>query len=500
MRVVPKLTLAFILCTTAVLSMNGLLRVQREVAVFEQDRVRDHRVMGRALGEAIAAVWRSDGEESALSVLSHVNVPQAHVRVRWVWLDEIASDKRAPLDVAALNATAEGTPVSTVWIDPSGADFRVTYVRLDVGVPRAGALQLAESLESQHRFEKRTILDTVLATASLSIAAACLSMLLGVWIVGRPMRSLMEKARRTGQGDFSSPLHLRQNDELAELAVEMNTMCERLVDANQRIHAETRARIDAIEQLRHADRLMTVGKLASGIAHELGTPLNVVEARATMIASGETSREETLDYARIIVDAAGRMTRIIRQLLEFARRKGPQKSAQRIAPLIRRTLELLRPLGAKKRITLSLDGEETKLVDVDASQFEQVVTNLVVNAIQSMTEPGAVEVHITEERASPPADVVHGNVPSAKAEYACVRIVDQGVGIPADHLAHIFEPFFTTKDVGEGTGLGLSVAYGIVRDHGGWIDVKSEVDKGTEFRVFLPLEPGESSQDGRGAP
>src|SRR5580658_2633952 len=102
MRVVPKLTLAFILCTSAVLTFNGFLRVSREVAVYEQDRVRDHRLMGRALGEAIAAVWRSDGQASALSVLSHVNTEDARIRVRWVWFDELATDPRPPVDVARL--------------------------------------------------------------------------------------------------------------------------------------------------------------------------------------------------------------------------------------------------------------------------------------------------------------------------------------------------------------------------------------------------------------
>jgi two-component system NtrC family sensor kinase len=483
MRVVRKLTLAFILCTLAVLAFNGLLRVSREVAVYEHDRVRDHRLMGHALGEAIAAVWRSDGQARALSVLSHVNTLDARIRVRWVWLDELAADPRPPIDVAMLKRESDGTPISTVWMDDTGADFRFTYVPLRVDEARAGALELSESLEGKHRYVRRTILDTVLATVTLAVAAAGVSTLLGVWIVGRPMQSLTEKARRTGRGDFSGPLHLRQKDELAELAVEMNTMCERLVEAHERVASETRARIDAIEQLRHADRLMTVGKLASGIAHELGTPLNVVLGRAEMIAAGETSRDETIAYAGIIVDAAGRMTRIIRQLLEFARRKGPQKAAQLIAPIVGRTLELLRPLGAKKHVTLCLENGQTRPVEIDANQFEQVVTNLVVNAIQAMDHEGDVTVRISEEQISPPADIQ-----SDAREFACVHVTDQGAGIDAEHVPHIFEPFFTTKDVGEGTGLGLSVAYGIVRDHGGWIAVKSEVGKGTEFVVYLPHE------------
>jgi signal transduction histidine kinase len=146
-------------------------------------------------------------------------------------------------------------------------------------------------------------------------------------------------------------------------------------------------------------------------------------------------------------------------------------------------LDLLRPLGAKKHVALCLENGQTRPVEIDANQFEQVVTNLVVNAIHAMDHEGDVTVRISEERISPPADI-QGDA----REFACVRVTDRGAGIEAEHVQHIFEPFFTTKDVGEGTGLGLSVAYGIVRDHGGWIAVKSEVGKGTEFAVYLPHE------------
>jgi two-component system, NtrC family, sensor kinase len=490
MKVVPKLTLALILCTSTVLVVNGWFRVRREVAVYEEDRIKDHRLMGRALAEAITAVWRSDGEASALSVLAHVDVPEARVRVRWVRLDDLAARRPSPIDVATLLEDVDGAPLSTVWVE-HGEDYRYTYVPLRVDTPHPAALELSESLEGQHRYVRRTIEDTVLTTATLSIAAAALSMLLGVWIVGRPIKSLMDKARRTGQGDFTFPLHLRQKDELAELALEMNTMCERLVEANLRVASETRARIEAIEQLRHADRLMTVGKLASGIAHELGTPLNVVEARAAMIAAGETTPTEAREYAQIIVDAAGRMTRIIKQLLEFARRKGPQKKPQELVALVRRTLDLLRPIASKKQVVLALEDGHARPVDVDPNQFEQVVLNLVVNAIQSMQHAGTIQVCISEQIATPPADVQE-ELGSAARPFVCVGIRDEGAGILAEHVSHVFEPFFTTKDVGEGTGLGLSVAYGIVRDHGGFIDVTSHVGKGTEFRVHLPFFPEKS--------
>jgi signal transduction histidine kinase len=298
------------------------------------------------------------------------------------------------------------------------------------------------------------------------------------------MSALMEKARRVGSGDFGGPLRLRQRDEIARLAAEMNAMCERLVSANERAATEMRARLEMLEQLRHADRLMTVGKLASGIAHELGTPLNVIEARAAMIGNSETTQEESVTYARVIVRAAERMTRIIRQLLAFARPRVAQKSRCDVATVAQRTVELLKPLAEKRKVTLHVEGLSPAYAEADAGQLEQAITNLVMNATQASDHPGSVELQIDRARAKPPAD--HGG---EESEYVRVCVRDEGHGIPPENLPRVFEPFFTTKDVGEGTGLGLAVTHGIIREHGGWIAVTSEVGCGTAFTIHLPVAP-----------
>jgi signal transduction histidine kinase len=118
---------------------------------------------------------------------------------------------------------------------------------------------------------------------------------------------------------------------------------------------------------------------------------------------------------------------------------------------------------------------------VDLEQMTQVVMNLVMNAVHASSPGGAISIKLDRARAVPPAE-------DGRGELACTRIAvrDEGAGIPPEALPHIFEPFFTTKDIGEGTGLGLSVAYGIVKDHGGWIDVVSRAGKGSAFTVWLP--------------
>jgi signal transduction histidine kinase len=212
-----------------------------------------------------------------------------------------------------------------------------------------------------------------------------------------------------------------------------------------------------------------------------------------MIAAGEASPAETRDYARVIVEATERMTRIIRQLLDFARRKpATKKTVCALLPLSERTLDLLRPLAAKNDVRLEVVRDATRevVVPADASALEQVLTNLVVNAVQAMRKPGTVKVVISEETSAPP------DVPGAPAvRCAVLRVVDDGNGIEHDDLPHVFEPFFTTKDVGEGTGLGLSVAYGIAQDHGGWITAESKLGEGSTFTVCLPLAAGGPSEE-----
>jgi signal transduction histidine kinase len=254
-----------------------------------------------------------------------------------------------------------------------------------------------------------------------------------------------------------------------------------LIEARTRVETETKARIVALEQLRHADRLSTVGKLASGIAHELGTPLNVISGRASMIATKEVEGAESIESARIVVQSADRVTGIIRQLLDFARRRGPQRAEEDLGAIAQQTTSLLRTLAGKKRVTLEVAGEPHVVADVDSAQLQQALTNLVVNAIQAANQGGNVSVTLGAERATPPPDVG-----GDERETAFLRVKDDGPGMSDEVLAHVFDPFFTTKGVGEGTGLGLSVAWGIARDHGGWIAAESAPGEGATFTLHLP--------------
>jgi signal transduction histidine kinase len=378
----------------------------------------------------------------------------------------------------------------TKWLavrDADGVVHAHCLSKLDDGGTHLGWFEYTKPATELYRNKMSAFLRNLwvaLATATLGVVLVAV---VGVRMIGRPVEMLVEKTRRVAAGDLSGPVQLRSSDELNELAQSINDMCTQLAESQRREHEATAARLKAMDQLRHTDRLRTVGRLAAGLAHELGTPLNVVSGRAELIAQGKLSENDSKESAATIKREAERMTSIIRKLLDFARRSSPQQKTMNLHRLAAETTDLLSSLAKKRNVELEVRSEDPTLsASVDAGQMQQVLTNLIMNAIQAMPEGGQVRVGLEAQRATAPSD--GDEAEAVEADYVCISIQDEGEGIVEENLDQVFEPFFTTKDVGEGTGLGLSIAYGIVQEHGGWIDVDTEPGQGTCFTVYLPRE------------
>jgi two-component system cell cycle sensor histidine kinase/response regulator CckA len=189
-------------------------------------------------------------------------------------------------------------------------------------------------------------------------------------------------------------------------------------------------------------------------------------------------------HADVITRQCGRMEQIVRQLLDFARSQAaPSDESVELDRAVEDALGLLRPLARRSDVELKVSVEPGLRARIGHEQLQQLLVNLVVNAVQATPEGGPVEVRLGRGVAAHPAER------SEPAEYAVISVRDYGVGMAPDTIERIFEPFFTTKRVGEGTGLGLAVAYGIVQEQRGWIDVSSAPRSGSCFTVHLPLEP-----------
>jgi len=485
MRLTRKFIAALVVGVALVALIQGYLDYNREREVFDRQMQGEAKALGRALGRGVADVWRRDGEAAAREFLESSTPKGERVLVRWVWRDAKGHDApRVPRDQLEPMVQREA-----VTISDHARGHLFTYIPVEVPEPRVGGLEITQSFEVFDTYVRDSLRNQIVGSAATVAIAAILALGLGVVFIGRPISKLATKARRVGTGDLSEPLTLRQRDELGELANEINLMCERLSE-------EQEARARATEQLRHADRLTTVGKLASGLAHELGTPLNVVSGRAKLIADREVEGEGALDSARIVAEQAERMTALIRQLLDFARPRALRPAPLNVATLASRVCQLVATIARKANVRLVPPLPDDALrIEADDGQLTQVLTNLIVNAIQAIDfaearearsssngERGTVEIAARTVEQVPPPYVGGG----AKT-WMAIEVRDTGAGMDDATRERILEPFFTTKQVGDGTGLGLSVSWGIVREHGGWIDVQSTLTKGSTFTVYLPM-------------
>ena len=224
------------------------------------------------------------------------------------------------------------------------------------------------------------------------------------------------------------------------------------------------------DQLVRTERLAELGTLASGMAHEIGTPMNVILGRAEYLMQ-RTQEETTKKGLETIVGQVERITKIMNQLLTFARRRPSERRPMDISWTVQDVLEVLRERLARHRIQVDTAfAPSLPLVHADPDQMSQVLLNLVINAIHAMPEGGTLRIGLRPT-----------------GQHMTVTVTDTGHGIPQEDVEKIFLPFFTTKEVGKGTGLGLTVVQGIIQEHGGTIEVSSEPDRGTTFTLSLPL-------------
>jgi signal transduction histidine kinase len=307
-------------------------------------------------------------------------------------------------------------------------------------------------------------------------------------MVGQRMQQLVHFARQLGQGQLDNRLCLEGDDEIADLCLEMNQMAEQLQEAKQHLLAENEARIATVEQLRHTERLVTLGKLSSGLAHELGTPLNVISGRARLIENEDMEHDEVVENAAIICQQTERVTRIIRQMLDYARRTSPQRTKVNLRELIEQVVVILQHSARKQAVEIVVSGllEKPPEIFIDYGQIQQVITNLLMNGLQAMPQGGRLEIRLAVGVYSPPAAGHYKPMPCA-----VIMVLDNGPGLEDEVMERAFEPFYTTKGVGQGTGLGPSIVREIVVEHGGWITAANiEGGTGACFAVYLPMEEG----------
>jgi PAS domain S-box-containing protein len=247
------------------------------------------------------------------------------------------------------------------------------------------------------------------------------------------------------------------------------------------------------EQLRQSQKMQAIGQLASGVAHDFNNILTIIQGHASLLLSAGGLSEPATRSAQQIVQASERAASLTRQLLTFSRRQVLQRRPVDLNEVVANLTKMLGRLLGEDIALDVVPAPGRAVVRADSAMMEQVLLNLAVNARDAMPRGGRLRIRLSRENVAPPPTA--GNSARGVGPFVCLTVTDTGCGIAPEILPRIFEPFFTTKEVGKGTGLGLATVYGIVQQHEGWIEVESQLGRGSTFRIYLPEADGDATSD-----
>jgi signal transduction histidine kinase len=464
-----RLTVLLLLPLLLVAGVYGVVRVQQEAMARDQDERERAERMARtiqiAVDSALAERVRPTGEIAEL--LQQLAQGQREVEgIRLVDRDGQTLATSGPLPASPrADASRLVYTVPVRYLAPAGRS-RLTL--------RQASLEIALVVSDSATMGRQAIRDVLFRVGVLTGVLALVIALVLQREVLRPLADLARSIRNLGEGRPGPPLPVKRRDELGALAETFNRMAERLEEARARIVAEGEYALDLEQQLRRSETLAVAGKLASGIAHEVGTPLNIISGRAEIVLRSLPSEHPGREDLERIIYQIDRVSNIVRSLLDSVRVGKPEVRRVPVGVLIDRLQLLLEHVLRKREISIETVVPED-LADVagDPGRLQQVFINLLVNATEATPPSGRITIN-----ARPCLNDGRDGV--------SVEVSDTGIGIGPGALGQVFEPFFTTKPAGQGTGLGLAITRDIVREHGGTIVARSRPGQGSCFTVWLP--------------
>lgn len=494
MRIGLRFAVAFAASLTLLLGGYGIISYRMEEDDLLRAAEQEVRTLSRSAQVAVENALRDDQLLDVRELVERVEIVHPA-------MDLVITTARAPHELvserarlAEVSPNADRVEIERVlregvekgeaaWAAAPSARLRqlafVQPLRGDAG-ELLGAIVVARQLADVHRDLERTRRWLLGASIVVVLFLTMLALLLTHLTVSRPLAQLALAMRRVRAGDMGGVLPTQRADEVGALIDEFNEMVEELRAAKQSADEEAEKRRTMQRSLERADKLAAIGQLAAGLAHEIGTPLHVVTGRARALYQQPADEENVRRVAAILIEQTERITRVVQQLLRYARQ--PQAGVTLVEPAvpIRTVLDLLEVEAKRRGVVLALEvAPDTPRLMANADQLQQLTLNLVRNSLSATSSGGRIDVIIGPAELSRACAVVE---PAVRIE-----VRDDGCGIPEADMPRLFEPFFTTHDADEGTGLGLAVVRSIVEHHRGTIDVSSPPGGGASFIVLLPV-------------
>lgn len=499
MQLWTKLTLGFAATAWLIVGLYGAYQLRNERADLREVARRELLLTATALQVSAGHALRDRQTRDIREVIEAVEARDATIDVQvFDASGALVAGGRRPQrdgmdDLArrALDAFAATRGVVLQFDERGDPPALIGAVAVgDAGPSPSGILVVVRSLDELQRDLASEIRATVLSLLTLLGGLVAAGWVLSFAFVRRPLQDLVQAMRSVRAGDLSAQVGVGRRDEIGAAGAEFNAMTTDLADARHRLlhEAETRAAFEA--RLQHTDKLITLGQVSAGLAHEIGSPLQVVNGRARALAARADLPDDLRRTAQILASESDRITRIVQQLLTFARHANPSMTRVQVLDPVRDIVDLLQHEAAQRGVQLSLRHPAAlPRVLADASQIQQVVMNLLTNALRATPRGGSIEV----------AFAVTGDPPVAGVARALVlTVADTGHGVPDDLRPRIFEPFFTTQMHQGGTGLGLGIVKSIVEAHGGVVSLTSQPGAGTSVSVSLPITWGDNGEEGSG--
>jgi two-component system, NtrC family, sensor kinase len=483
MKLSARLILLLTFSVSVVMVVASLITLrQREVALLDtaRDEARVHAVTLQIALEEDYLTGRSlDAQRLINRLRENTGIYSA---VLFDAAGEIVaiSNTLAPEEFKYLNEAREvmasGKGVE-IMRSISGEDYFSMILPLQVQGRRVGAIEIVQPISFVKADIARARFYNFVTALLLFLTILLVVAVVTRYSLARPIHELLDGAVAVGRGDLNYRVRVQPSGgELASLAQEFNRMADRLAEQRRAALREAEERLALERKLRHNEQLATVGKVAAGVAHEIGAPLQVIDGRAKQLLHHYDAPIETRQRnLTIIRNQSERIARIVRQLLNLSRPHKLHFRKLELTPLIFETVELIETQAESAEVEIEIQRGDDVIINADAELIQQVLLNIFRNGIQAMPQGGRLRIECSKDAAER-----NGRT------FAALRVSDTGVGIAPDCLPYLFDPFFTTKEVGQGTGLGLPISIRIVEEHDGWIEAENGAESGAVFTVYLP--------------